>query len=149
VPSDLVRGHIFLARLLVHPALQHAHVADIGAEHDVEGVACQRHHPDHAVDRDIGQHPRRDVPGRAERAGLAHQPQRDRSGDEIADDGDQADQTVDAIADIGARQDEGNIEQLCQRVEPRQPLLAGQVGERIGAGMAEIEALVRVRSPFR
>ena len=29
-----------LARLLVHPALQHPDIADIGAEHDVEGVAA-------------------------------------------------------------------------------------------------------------
>ena len=29
---------------------------------------------------------------------------------------------------------------LCDRVEPRQPLLAGQVAERVGAGMVKIEA---------
>src|SRR5436190_11436237 len=40
--------------------------------------------------------------------------------------GDQPDQPVDAVADLGARQDEGDVEQLCQRLQPRQPLLAGQ-----------------------
>src|SRR5258708_31348811 len=60
-----------LPRLLVHPSLEHPHIADIGAEHDVEGVARERSHSDHAIKRHIGQHPRRDVPGRAECARLA------------------------------------------------------------------------------
>ena len=128
-----------MARLLVHPALEHPHIADIGAEHDVEGVARDRHDADHAIDRDIAEHPRRDVPGRAERARLAHQPQRDRGRDEVADHRDQPDQAVDAVADIGAGQDEGDVEQLCDRIEPRQPLLAGQIAERVGARMPEIE----------
>ena len=115
------------------------HIADIGAEHDVEGVARERHQADHAVQRDIGQHPRRDVPGRAKRAGLAHQPQRDRRRDDVADHRDQADQAVDAVADIGARQDEGDVEQFRQRLEPRQPLLAGEIAERVGAGSSEVE----------
>ena len=80
------------------------------------------------------------MPGRAERARLAHQPQRDRGGDDIADYGNQVDDAVDAVADVGAGQDEGNIEQYRQRIEPRQPLLAGEIGERIGAGSSEIEA---------
>src|SRR6267378_6116242 len=62
LPSDHLRGHVFwrhvfwrhaLARLLVEPALEHAHIADVGAEHDVEGVARHRHQPDHAIDSDI------------------------------------------------------------------------------------------------
>ncbi len=78
------------------------------------------------------------MPGRAERACLAHQPQRKRGGDEIADHRDQPDDAVDAVADLGAGHDEGDVEQFRHRVEPRQPLLAGEVAERIGA--AEIEA---------
>src|SRR6185295_7387515 len=49
-------GAFLLAWLLVEPALEHAHVADVGAEHDVEGVARDRHHADHAVNRDVGEH---------------------------------------------------------------------------------------------
>ena len=94
---------------------------------------------DHAVDRDIAEHPRGDVPGRAQRARLAHQPQRDRGRDDVADHGDQPDQAVDAVADIGAGQDEGDIQQFCDGLEPRQPLLAGQIAERIGGGMTEVE----------
>ena len=78
----------------------------------------------------LAEHPRRDAPGRAERARLAHQPQRDRGRDEVADHGDQSDQAVDAVADIGAGQDEGDVEQFCDRLEPRQPLLAGEIAER-------------------
>ena len=127
------------ARLLVHPALEHPHVADVGAEHDVEGVARERHQADHAVERDIAEHPRRDVPGRAERARLAHQPQRDRGRDDVADHRDQPDQAVDAVTDIGAGHDEGDVEQFRQRIEPRQPLLAGEIAERVGGGSPEIE----------
>ena len=122
-------------RLLVHPAPEHPHIAHIGAEHDVEGVTRQRHDADHAIERHIAQHPRRDMPGRAERARLAHQPQRNRRRDDVADHRDQADQPVDAVADIGARQDEGDVEQLRQRLQPRQPLLAGEIAERVGAGI--------------
>ena len=88
----------------------------------------------HALHRDIAEHPCRDMPRRAERARLAHQPQRDRRGDDVADHRNEIDNAVDAVADIGAGHDEGDIEQLGQRVEPRQPLLAGEIGERIGAG---------------
>ena len=49
-----------------------------------------------------------------------------------ADYGNQADQPVDAVADIGAGQDEGDIQQFREGVEPRQPLLARQIAERIG-----------------
>ena len=87
----------------------------------------------------LAEHPRRDVPGRAERARLAHHPQRNRRRDDVADHRDQADQPVDAVAELGARHDKGDIQQFRQRIEPRQPLLARQVAERIGAGMGEIE----------
>src|SRR6185312_6760712 len=132
-------GAFLLARLLVEPALEHAHVADVGAEHDVEGVARDRHHADHAVNRDVGEHSRRDVPGRSERTRLAHYPQRNRGRDDVADHGDQADQPVDAVAELGAGYDEGDIQQFGDGIEPRQPLLARQVAERIGGGMTEIE----------
>src|SRR4051794_19335816 len=143
LPSDYFRGHVFsylaLARLLVEPALEHAHVADVGAEHDVEGVARDRHQADHAVNRDIAEHPRRDVPGRSERPRLAYHPQRNRRRDDVADHGDQADQPVDAVAEFGTGHDEGDIEQFGDGLEPRQPLLARQIAERIGGGMTEIE----------
>src|SRR5512138_3525413 len=61
----------FLLRVLVKPALEHADVADVGAEHDVESVTRHRNQSDHAVNRDIAEHPRCDVPGRTEGAGLA------------------------------------------------------------------------------
>src|SRR5262249_44082295 len=61
-------------------------------------------------------------------------------GDEVADHRDQADNAINAVADVGTRQDEGDIQQLSDRIEPRQPLLLGEIAERIGAGMAEIEA---------
>ena len=125
-------------RLLVEPAAEQTHVAHVGAEHDVECVARERHHADHAIERDIAEHARGEVPGRAQRTGLAHQPQRDRRGDDVADDRDQTDQSVDAVADVGAGQDEGDVEQLCDRLEPRDPLLARQMGEWIA--LPEIEA---------
>ena len=81
------------------------------------------------------------MPGRAKGTRLADQPQGDRGGDEIADHRDQSDQAVDAVADIGAGQDEGDVQELGQRVEPRQPLLAGEIGERVGAGEIEPEAV--------
>src|SRR3954451_2632623 len=132
-------GAFLLAWLLVEPALEHAHVADVGAEHDVEGVARDRYEADHAVDGDIAEHPRRNVPGRPERARLPHDPERNRRRDDVADHGDQADQPVDAVADIRAGQDEGDIKQFREGFEPRQPLLARQIAEWIGGGMAKIE----------
>ena len=80
---------------------------------------------------------RADVPGRAERARLAHEPQRDRGGDDVADHRDQSDQPVDAVTDVGARQDEGHVQQFCDGIELRQPLFAGEIAERVGAGMPE------------
>src|SRR5260370_33663545 len=106
-----------LARLLVDPAPQYPHVADVGAEHHIERIACERHRPGHALDRDIAEHPRRDMPGRAERARLANQPQRDRRYDDIADHRDQPDNAVDAVADVGAAQDEGDPQNVCHRIE--------------------------------
>jgi hypothetical protein len=67
-----------------------------------------------------------------------------------------ADHAVDAVADIGAGQDEGDVEQFRERIEPRQPLLAGEIAERIDACIAEIEpensphaanASLKARSP--
>jgi len=63
---------------------------------------------------------------RTERARLAHDPQRDRGGKQIAHDRHKADQAVDAVADLGARQHEGDIEQFRQRIDPRKALLARQ-----------------------
>src|SRR4051794_40378435 len=45
------------SRLLLQPAMQHFDVADVGAEHHVEGVADQRHDSDRAVQRHIAEHP--------------------------------------------------------------------------------------------
>jgi DNA-binding MarR family transcriptional regulator len=117
----------------LHRAGEHS-TAELG---DLFGVSRSTVY--RAIQRDVRQHPRRDVPGRAERARLAHQPQRDRGRDEIADHRDQSDQAVDAVADIGAGHDERDIQQLRQRIEPRHPLLAGEIGERVGGGIAEIE----------
>jgi hypothetical protein len=72
-------------------------------------------------------------------ARLTHQPQRKRGRDEIADHRDQSDDAVDAVADVGTGQHECNVEQSGDGIEPRQPLLTGEMGKRIGAGMAEIE----------
>ena len=67
-------------------------------------------------------------------------PQRNRRRDDVPDHRDQADQPVDAVAEIGAGHDEGDIEQFGDGIEPRQPLLARQIAERIGGGMTEIES---------
>ncbi len=128
-----------LARLPVDPAPQDPHVADVGAEQHIERIAREWHRPGQALDRDIAEHPRRDVPGRAERARLAHQPQRDRGHDDIADHRDQSDDAVDTVADVGTWQDEGDVQKLRQCIEPRQPLLAREIAERIGVCISEIE----------
>src|SRR5277367_5556141 len=80
------------------------------------------------------------MPGRADGSRLAHQPQRQRGCDQVADDRDQPDQAVDPVADVGARNNKGDIQKPRYRIEPRQPLLAAEIGERIGAGICEIEA---------
>ncbi|WP_236000636.1 DUF4112 domain-containing protein, partial [Bradyrhizobium uaiense] len=41
---------------------------------------------------------------------------------------------VDAVADIGARHDEGDVEQLRDHLQPLKPLLTRQIAERIGTG---------------
>jgi len=33
----------------------------------------------------------------------------------------------------------GDVEQFCKRVQPRQPLLARQIAERVGGALSEIE----------
>src|SRR4051794_24794083 len=68
MPLEIFLRGLFLSlRMFVEPALEHAHVAHVGAEHDVEGVAREGYEADHAVNCDIPEHPRRDVPGCAER----------------------------------------------------------------------------------
>src|SRR5581483_1189944 len=76
-----------LLRLLVEPPPQQSHVAHIGPKQHVEGVARERHQSDHAINRDVAEHARRHVPGRAKRARLAHQPQRKSGCHDIADHG--------------------------------------------------------------
>ena len=51
----------------------------------VESIAGNRHHSDNPLDCDVAQHPRGDVPGSAQRSRFAHQPQRERRGDNIAE----------------------------------------------------------------
>src|SRR5947209_16394453 len=79
------------------------------------------------------------MPRRAKRARLAHEPQRDRGGDDVADHRNQSDQPVDAVAHVSARHDEGDVEQFCQRIKPRQPLLARQIAENIARRCSEFE----------
>src|SRR5207237_10422205 len=93
--------------------------------------------------------PAGDIPRRAERARLAHQPERQRGRDDIADHRDQSDNAVDAVADIGARQDERDVEQPRQRIEPRQPLLAAEIAERISAAKIETKILKALPQRFR
>jgi hypothetical protein len=63
------------------------------------------------------------MPRRAERTSLAHDPQRDGSGEDVADHRNESDQSVDAIAHLGARHDESDVHQLRQRFKPREALL--------------------------
>ena len=101
---------------------QQRHVAAVGAPHHVKGVAEERHRADDAVDRDIGQHPGDQMARCAELAGLAHDVKRDHGGDRITDAGNEADHRVEAETDIGSRNDERGVEQVGERVEPRNPL---------------------------
>src|SRR3954452_17295177 len=78
----LLESCLLKPRLLLQPAVQQFDVADVGAKHHVEGVSDQRHRADHAIQRHIAEHPHGEMPGRAERARLAHQPKRDRGGDD-------------------------------------------------------------------
>ena len=80
------------------------------------------------------------MPWRAERTRFAHQPQRQRGRDDISDHRDQPDDAIDAVADPGAGQDESYVEQFRDGIEPRQPLLAGEIAEWIDAAIAKIEA---------
>src|SRR6185437_16996460 len=50
-----------------------------------------------------------------------------------------ADDAVDAVADLGARQDEGDVEQPGDRLEPLQALLSRELAERIGRRVTEVE----------
>ena len=70
---------------------QQRHVAAVGAPHHVEGVAEERHRADHAVERDVDQHPRDQMAGRAELARLAHDVERHQRGDRVADAGNEPD----------------------------------------------------------
>src|ERR1700712_1897748 len=51
-PPDRIavgKSCLLKSRLLLQPAMQHFDIADVGAEHDVERVADQRHDADHAI----------------------------------------------------------------------------------------------------
>ena len=111
-------------RLPFQPAAQQPRVAHIGAKQHIEGVAGDRYRSDHALDCDIAEHARRQMPWRPQRARLTHHPERERRRDDDADDGNQSDDPIDAIPDLGAGQDEGDIEKPGDRLQPLDPLLA-------------------------
>ena len=84
----------------------------------IEGVTDQWHRAEHAVDRYVAEHARDDVARRAKLVGLVHDEQRQRRGDDVADDGKEPDQRIEAEAHAGARDDERSVEQSRKRVDP-------------------------------
>jgi hypothetical protein len=52
--------------IALQPLAQQTHVASIRAPQNVEGVPDQRHHAEHAVERDVAEHAHDDVPRGAE-----------------------------------------------------------------------------------
>jgi len=69
------------------------------------------HRAEHTVERDVAEHARDDVARRAKLIGLVHDEQRQRRGDDVADDGKEPDQRVKAEAHAGAGDDERGVKQ--------------------------------------
>src|SRR5215510_3154969 len=93
----------------------------------------QWHRAKHAVKRYVAEHARNDVARRAELVGLVHDEQRQRRGDDVADDGKEPNQRIEAEAHAGAGDDERGVKQGRKRVEP------GDAGAT-GAGAHQVEA---------
>src|SRR5260221_6373047 len=98
------------------PFAQEADVAAIGPPHHVEGIAEDWYRTDESVDRDTGQHTRNDVQRRAQLTRLMHDIERDRGGDRIANARNQPDYCIEAESHIGARQNEGRVQERRQRI---------------------------------
>jgi hypothetical protein len=62
------------------------------------------------IERDVAEHARDDVARRAKLVGLVHDEQRQRRGYDVADDGKEPDQRIQAEAHAGARYDERGVE---------------------------------------
>jgi hypothetical protein len=76
------------------------------------------------------------VPRRAQLVGLLHNEQRQRRGDDVADDGKEPNQRIEAKAHAGAGEDERGVKQGRKGVDPRN---AGATGAR--ARQVEAEAI--------
>src|SRR5215475_4975006 len=90
----------------------------VRAPQHIEGVADQWHRAEHTVERYVAEHARDHVARRAKLVGLVHDEQRQRRGDDVADDGKEPDQRIQAEAHAGARDDERGVKQGCKRVDP-------------------------------
>ncbi len=123
---------------------QQRDVAAVGAEHDVEGVAGERHGADRAFEDDVGHHAREQSARHAEAVGLVQQIAGQRGGSGVADAGHQPQQRLDAEADVGAGQHERRVEHGGEPVEPIKRR-AARVGV-VAAGGVGLESEKRVRA---
>src|SRR5262245_25834919 len=105
--------------LVLQPFHQQPHVSPIRAPQHIEGVADQWHRAQYTIERYVAEHARDDVAWRAELVGLAHDEQRQRRSDGVADDGNEPDQRIEAEAHTGAGDDQRGVEQGGKRVDPR------------------------------
>src|SRR5262249_48248538 len=73
----------------------------------------QWHRAEHTVECYVAEHARDRGVRRAKLVGLVHDEQRQRCGDDVADDGKEPDQRIQSEAHAGARDDEHGVEQGC------------------------------------
>src|SRR5262245_6187339 len=87
-------------------------VLEVGPKQHVEGIAYDRHRPKHRIKGGIGDHARDHPARRAQLACLPDEIAGHQRGDEVTRDRHQADEGIEAEADVGAWDDEGAIHQL-------------------------------------
>jgi X-Pro dipeptidyl-peptidase C-terminal non-catalytic domain len=118
--------HLPFARPAVQMRLEQASVLPVRLPGEVEQIAEQRHRADQKIDTDIAEHAReRELRGAA-LPGMMHDEERDDAGHGVAEAGEQAEQEVEAKAQIGARHPELVVHHAGDEAHLGEPLLVGQ-----------------------
>ena len=101
-------------------AMQQPQVAAIGLEAEIQHIADHRHHPDHGVDAQIGDHPGQRRGRDAEPPGLVDDVGGERVGNDVADAGDQPDDAIEPDAKARAGNPIAIVEPVGELLDPAQ-----------------------------
>ena len=111
--------------------LEKRHVSQIGAKRDVKHVAEKRYRADTCFNGDVERHARDEPGGCTQPPRFPHDVTGNCTADEVACNWNEANQTREAHANVGAGDEECSIHQRRERVQPLDRVLKAQAFVRI------------------